>query len=191
MQLLLSEDTKSPLEYYKHVSLFWTDLLHLMSGKPIALSSVGPMRNYANDLKKVVTEVIDSYEDMVEFNQRLAEYYKQLSETWVDAQKKVDAKSPSIPQDVENLEAYKRVWIDIFENDFTGLFDSEKFGQNYGKMVSAELELTKHWENILNVILQSMKLPTRKEIDEMYKEMHELRRRVSKLEKKEDVKNAA
>jgi polyhydroxyalkanoate synthase subunit PhaE len=191
MQLSLSQDTKSPLEYYKHVSLFWTDLLHLMSGKPIALSSVGPMRNYANDLKKVVTEVIDSYEDMVEFNQRLSEYYKQLSETWADAQKKVDAKSPSIPHDVENLEAYKRVWIDIFENDFTGLFDSEKFAQNYGKMVSAELELTKHWENILNVMLQAMKLPTRKEIDEVYKEMHELRRRVSKLEKKENEKNAA
>lgn len=186
----MSQDAKSPLEYYKHVSLFWTDLLHLMSGKPIALSSVGPMRNYANDLKKVVTEIIDSYEDIVEFNQRLAEYYKQLSETWTDAQKKVDAKVPSIPQDVEHIEAYKRVWIDIFENDFTGLFDSEKFGQNYGKMVSAELELAKHWENILNVILQSMKLPTRKEIDEVYKEMHELRKRVSKLEKKEDSKNA-
>jgi len=157
-----------------------------MSGKPIALSSVGPMRNYANDLKKVVTETIDSYEDIVEFNQRLAEYYKQLSETWTDAQKKVDAKVPSIPQDAESVDAYKRVWIDIFENDFTGLFDSEKFGQNYGKMVSAELELTKHWENILNVILQSMKLPTRKEIDEVYKEMHELRRRVTKLEKKEE-----
>jgi hypothetical protein len=162
-----------------------------MSGKPIALSAVGPMRNYTNDLKKVVTETINSYEHVVEFNQRLAEYYKQLSEAWTDAQKKVDAKVPSIPQDAEHLEAYKRVWIDIFENDFTGLFDSEKFGQNYGKMVSAELELTKHWENILNVILQSMKLPTRKEIDEVYKELHELRRRVSKLEKKENVKDAA
>ena len=186
----MSEETKKPLEYYKHVSLFWTDLLHLMSGKPIALSSVGPMRNYANDLKKVVAETIDSYDDMVEFNEKLTEYYKQLSDTWTEAQKKVDAKVPSIPQDVEHLEAYKRVWIDIFENDFTGLFDSEKFGENYGKMVSAELGLAKHWENILNVMLQSMKLPTRKEVDEVYKELHELRKRVSKLEKNESVKNA-
>ena len=161
-----------------------------MSGKPIALSSVGPMRNYANDLKKVVAETIDSYDDMVEFNEKLTEYYKQLSDTWTEAQKKVDAKVPSIPQDVEHLEAYKRVWIDIFENDFTGLFDSEKFGENYGKMVSAELGLAKHWENILNVMLQSMKLPTRKEVDEVYKELHELRKRVSKLEKNESVKNA-
>jgi polyhydroxyalkanoate synthesis regulator phasin len=161
-----------------------------MSGKPIALTSVGPMRNWANDAKKVVTELMDANDDLVEFNQRLTEYYKQLSETWAESQKKVNAKIPTIPQDVEHLEAYKRVWIDIFENDFTQLFDSEKFGENYGKLVSAELELSKHWENITNVILQSMKLPTRKEIDEVYKELHELRKRITKLEKKEEKKNA-
>jgi hypothetical protein len=186
----MSQDDKQPVEYYKHVSMFWTDLLHLMSGKPIALTSVGPMRNWANDMKKIASEVIESYEDLVEFNKRLTEYYKQLSETWIDAQEKVNAKIPSIPQDSEQLEAYKRVWIDIFENDFTQLFDSEKFGQNYGKLVSAELELTKHWENMLNVTLHSMKLPTRKEIDEVYKELHDLRKRVKKLEKKESKSNA-
>lgn len=187
----MSQDVKQPLDNFKHVSMFWTDLLHLMSGKPVALTSVGPMRNWANDMKKITTEIIDSQKDLVEFNQRLTEYYKQLFDTWVEAQKKVDAKLPSLPQDSEHVEAYKRVWIDIFENDFTGLFDSEKFGENYGSMVSAELELTKHWENILNVLLHSMRLPTRKEIDDVYKELHELRKRVKKLEKKETEKNAA
>ena len=181
----MSQDVNLPLDYYKHVSLFWTDLLHLMSGKPLALTSVGPMRNWANDIKKISAEVIESYESVVQFNQRLTEYYKQLTETWNEAQKKVNAKATSIPQDSEQLEAYKRIWIDIFENDFTQLFDSEKFGQNYSKLVSAELDLTKHWENILNVALQSLRLPTRKEVDEVYKELHELRKRVSKLEKKE------
>lgn len=179
----MSQDVNLPLDYFKHVSLFWTDLLHLMAGKPVALTSVGPMRNWINDMKKITTEVIDSYEDLIEFNQRLTEYYKQLSETWLEAQKKVNAKATSLPQDSEQLEAYKRIWIDIFENDFTQLFDSERFGQNYGKLVSAELELTKHWENILNVTLHSLRLPTREEIDRVYKELHQLRKRVTKLER--------
>jgi hypothetical protein len=186
----MSQDVKQPAEYYKHVSMFWTDLLHLMSGKPVALTSVGPMRNWTNDMKKVLTEIIDSYEPLMEFNQRLVEYYKQLSDAWIESQKKVNAKIPSIPNDSEQLEAYKRIWIDIFENDFTELFDSEKFGQNYSKLVSAELELTKRWENILNVTLNSLRLPTRKEIDEVYKELHELRKRVKKLEKKETNSDA-
>ena len=94
----------------------------------------------------------------------------------------MNLKAPEIPQDVEQMEAFKRIWIDIFDNDFTELFDSEKFGENYGKLVSKELELTKHWNNITNVILQSVNLPSKEEIDEVYKEMHSLKKRVAKLE---------
>ena len=109
--------------------------------------------------------------------------------------KKVNLKAPEVPQDVEQVEAFKRIWIDIFDNDFTELFDSKKFGENYGKLVSSELELSKHWEKIVNVMLKSANLPNKKEIDEVYKELHSLRKRISKLEsevkteKRKSVKN--
>jgi len=70
----------------------------------------------------------------------------------------------------------------MFDNDFTELFDSHKFGENYGKLVASELELSKHWEQMVNVMLQSANLPNKKEIDEVYKELHALRKRISKLE---------
>jgi len=173
---------KDPAEFYKHLSLFWTDLIYLMSSKPQALTSVGPMRNYSANAKKIVTELLDSNDDLVEFNKRLTGYYQQLADTWAVAQKKVNAKMPEIPNDQEQFEAYKRIWIDIFDNDFTELFDSHKFGENYGKLVASELELSKHWEQMTNVMLQSANLPSKKEIDEVYKELHALRKRISKLE---------
>ncbi len=98
---------------------------------------------------------------------------------------------PEVPNDQEQFDAYNRIWIDIFDNDFTELFDSGKFGENYGKLVSKELELTKHWNNITNVILQSVNLPSKEEMDEIYKEIHSLKKRVGKLElalKKKEVK---
>jgi len=168
--------------------------MHLMSSKPQALTSIGPMRAFATNSKKVSTELIEINEVLMGFNQYLTEYYKQLSDTWAVAQKKVNLKAPDVPQDVEQIEAFKRIWIDIFDNDFTELFDSKKFGENYGKLVSKELELTKHWNNISNVILKSVNLPSKEEIDEIYKEMHSLKKRVGKLElelkKKEMKKNA-
>jgi len=177
-----TESTQNVAEYYKHLSLFWTDLIHLMSTKPQAMTSVGPMRNFAENSKKIATQLIDANEDLMEFNKHLTEYYKQLTDTWVESQKKVNFKAPEIPNDTEQYEAYKRVWIDIFDNDFTELFDSEKFGENYGKLVARELELTKHWDSIMNVMLKSANLPSKEEIDEVYKELHSLRKRVSKLE---------
>ena len=180
-------------EYYKHLSLFWTDIIHLMSSKPQALTSIGPMRAFAANSKKIAVELIEINENLVGFNQYITEYYKQLSNVWGIAQKKVNLKVPKIPQDAEQIEAMKRIWIDIFDNDFTELFDSKKFGENYGNLVSKELELTKHWSNITNVILQSVNLPSKEEIDEVYNEIHSLKKRVSKLElelKKEKRKNA-
>ena len=176
------ESPKDVTDYYKHLSLFWTDIIHLMLSKPQALTSIGPMTAFATNSKKITTELIDINEVLLEFNQYITEYYKQLSDTWSVAQKKVNLKAPDVPQDVEQIEAFKRIWIDIFDNDFTELFDSGKFGENYGKLVSKEIELTKHWNNITNVILQSANLPSKEEIDEIYKEMHSLKKRVGKLE---------
>lgn len=189
-----SESPKDISEEFKHLSLFWTDIMHLMSSKPQALNSIGPMRAFASNSKKVSTELIEINEILLEFNKYYTEYYKQLSDTWTDAQKKVNLKAPEVPQDIEQIEAFKRIWIDIFDNDFTELFDSGRFGENYGKLVSKELELTKHWNNITNVMLQSVNLPSKEEIDEVYKEIHSLKKRVGKLElelkKKEKIKNA-
>ena len=173
---------KDTSDYYKHLSLFWTDIIHLMSSKPQALASVGPMRAFASNAKKISTELIEINESLIGFNQFVTEYYKQLAETWNVAQKKVNLKVPDVPHDVEQIDSFKRIWIDIFDNDFTELFDSVKFGENYGKLVSKELELTKHWNNISNVILQSANLPSKEEIDEVYKELHSLKKRVTKLE---------
>ena len=172
----------NPQDYYKHLSLFWTDLLYLMSSKPQALSSTGPMRTMAANSKKVASEIIEINEGLAGFGTHLTAYYRQLTDTWTEAQRKVNLKAPDIPQDPEHFEAYKRVWIDIFDNDFTELFDSEEFGSNYGKMVSKELELAKHWNNIADVVLKTANLPNRHELDEVYRELHSLRRRVAEME---------
>ncbi len=181
--MVAETDYQKTLEYYKHLSLFWTDIVYLMASKPAALTAAGPMRKFAMQAKKLATEMIEANEDLVEFNTRLAEYYKQLSDTWIEAQKQVNKKIPEIPQDKEQLEASKRVWIDIFENDFTQLFDSPKFGENFGKLISSELELSKHWNNMLAVLLEAANVPTKNDIDDIYKEIHSMRKRISDLEK--------
>jgi hypothetical protein len=103
------DSSKNITDYYKHLSLFWTDIMHLMSSKPQALTSTGPMRAFAGNSKKLTNEFIDIYEDLMGFNQYLTEYYKQLAGAWEVAQKKVNLKAPEVPQDVEQIEAFKRI----------------------------------------------------------------------------------
>lgn len=179
----ISPDVKKSLANYKHNSLFWTDLLYLMSNRQQTLTATGPFRKLAVNAKKITTETIEMNEDMTEFNNRLSAYYKQLSDTWNDAQKEYSRKVPELPNDTEHMEASKRIWIDIFENYFTKLFDSSEFSENFGKLVTSELEIAKHWNNMMSTLLESANMPTKKEMDEVYKELHSLRKRVAKLEK--------
>ena len=74
--MTVEPDYKKSLEYYKHLSLFWTDIVYLMASKPAALTSAGPMRKFAMQAKKLATEMIEANEDLTEFNTRLAEYYR-------------------------------------------------------------------------------------------------------------------
>jgi transposase len=183
LDMTSTEDYKKTLGYYKHVSLFWTDLLSLMSSRPQSLTATGPLRKLGVNAKKISAEMIEINEQLVEFNHRLAEYYKQLTYTWNEAQQQYSKKVPEIPTDAEHVDSSKRIWIDIFENYFTRLFDSPEFAENFGKLVSSELDLANHWKNVTSLMLESANLPTKKEIDEIYKELHSLRKRVGKLEK--------
>ncbi|MEO9277858.1 MAG: poly(R)-hydroxyalkanoic acid synthase subunit PhaE [Nitrososphaera sp.] len=181
--MTVSREVKKSLSEYKHTSLFWTDLLYLMSSKPQSLMSVGPFRKMASNAKKISVQTIEMNEELAEFNSRLSAYYKQLSDTWSQAQEEYNKKVPEIPNDTENIESSKRIWIDIFENYFTRLFDSPEFADNFGKLVTSELELMGHWNNITSILLESANMPTKKEMDEVYKELYSLRKRIAKLEK--------
>ena len=178
-------------EYYKKTAMFWSDMIAMMSSKPTTLTAVGPIRNLSSNLKKITSELTEANKEIVEFNNFLIEYYKQLADTWTSAQKEVASKVPKIPQNEEGMEAYKRVWIDIFENSFTGLFDSKKFSENYNGLISTELDLLKRWNAITDVMLKSANLPTKQEIDEIYEEIHSLKNRIFKLElSKKKTENA-
>lgn len=176
-------DVKKLMSEYKHNSLFWTDLLYLMSNRQQSIAATGPFRKFAINAKNIRTETIEMNEDLAEFNNRLSTYYKQLSDTWNEAQNEYTKKVPEIPNDTEHIEASKRIWIDIFENYFTRLFDSAAFSENFGKLVTSELEIAKHWNNMASVLLENASMPTKKDMDEVYKELHSLRKRVAKLEK--------
>jgi len=178
----MQKDVEDTFGYYKQMSTFWSDMISMMSSKPASMMAVGPLRNMATNLKKITSELTEANQEIIDFNNNLLDYYGKLSETWIEAQKKVSSKMANVPQDGESLEAYKRVWIDMFENNFTQLFDSKEFSKNYNNLVSKELDLMKRWNTIMDIMLKASNLPTKEEIEEIYKEMHSLKQRITKLE---------
>ena len=61
------------------------------------------------------------------------------------------------------------------------MFDNKAFSENYNKLVSTELQLLKRWNTIMDVMLKSANMPTKEEIDEIYKELYMLKKRIKKI----------
>ena len=185
----MNEQYDNMFDYYKHTSMFWNDMISMMSSKPASLTAVGPLRNFTENIKKISQELIEANQEIVDFNTFLMEYYKQLGETWTNSQKKVMSKISEIPQDSESMEAYKRIWIDMFENDFTQLFDTSSFSENYNKLVSTEMQLLKRWNTIMDIMLKSANMPTKEEIDEIYEELFKLKKQIKKIDPSKKNRN--
>ena len=146
------------------------------------LPQAGPARAAAENARRISGELAEASRAMLELGAHMAEYYEQVAETWAGAQKKADARIGRIPDDEERPDAERRVWIDMFDGDFTDLFDSERFGRTYGEMLKKEMEVTRRWGNITSILLESANLPSRRELNELAREVHALKRRISRLE---------
>ena len=79
--------------------------------------------------------------------------------------------------------------IEAFEDAFTGLFASPEFSTVYGKLFSSQLDMSKAMQTITERNFKTLNLPTRAEMDEILKDIHELKRSVREL-KREAEKNA-
>jgi hypothetical protein len=56
------------------------------------------------------------------------------------------------------------------------LFSSEEFGTINSKLISSQLDVVKHLQNIAEKNFKTLNLPTRSEVDEISKDIHDIRR---------------
>ena len=68
------------------------------------------------------------------------------------------------------------------------MFDNKAFSENYNKLVSTELQLLKRWNTIMDVMLKSANMPTKEEINEIYKELFSLKKQIKKINPKKKTR---
>jgi polyhydroxyalkanoate synthase subunit PhaE len=86
----------------------------------------------------------------------------------------------------ENTREYYRMWIKILEGHYMNLFKSPHYNEAMGKTLGAMSDFAIARRKIIEDALQSLPIPTHKELDELYKELYTLKIRIRELEKKID-----
>lgn len=83
----------------------------------------------------------------------------------------------------DNSKDYYQMWIKILEGHYMTLFQSPEYIQSLCNTLGALGDFTAARHRLAEDMLQCMPIPTQKEMDELYKEIYLLKKRVKMLEK--------
>jgi len=78
---------------------------------------------------------------------------------------------------------YYQMWIKILEGHYMTLFQSPEYAQSLYDTLGALSDFTTARHKIVEDLLQSMPIPTQTDMDELYKEIYLLKKRVKALER--------
>lgn len=157
----------------------WLEYINLLSTITPIVPSFGILQTYKRKLLEINKELNLLYNSILEFNKYLPKYNEYIYTTWFEATRKALIKCEE--NKISNKEEIKKVWIDCLEEEFTKLFNSDEFGELSGKLLNSENEINIHLSKLAEVYSNMWNIPTRKELDDIYKEITKLKRDIKKL----------
>jgi class III poly(R)-hydroxyalkanoic acid synthase PhaE subunit len=91
------------------------------------------------------------------------------------------AEKESLPEDSRK---YYQMWVKILEGHYMTLFQSPEYIQILGHTLAALSDFSRAKNAVLEDLLSGLPIPKRSEIDELEREIYELKKRLRALEKK-------
>ena len=167
----------------------WSDL--------IKLPTIGPFQAFSKDSIFYSQELFNLVQTLIQLQTNLREYWTQVNNAYLHAVEQVadtmhngkqnqqrynNGKPGHSPK--ESVEEYRKTLIDAFEEAFTDLFSSNEFGIVNSNLISSQLDVIKHLQNIAEKNFKTLNLPTRSELDEISKDVHEIKREIHDIKKK-------
>lgn len=159
----------------------WIETMNWIQNRTPGIPAVGPAAGLARDSVTISAELAQATESFTEFNKHLTRYYAKISAAWMEATRQVIAKCPMDISDEKAREQLKNVWIETFEQEFTTLFDSEDFAEVFGQMLKNEVKFNKHIRNLVEILSTNIGMPTRSEMDSVYKEIERIKNKLKEM----------
>jgi hypothetical protein len=158
----------------------WTTLYETELRKIFNIPQLGLTRFYQE-------KMIRSVDKFNMFQSSLTEFLRLLSlpieKSFQVMQEKLTelADKGNLPEDSK---AYYRMWIKILEGHYMTLFQSFEYTQLLHKTLHSMSEFSEAKKELLqDTLLYMLPVPTQKEMDELYKEIYLLKKRIKELEK--------
>jgi hypothetical protein len=148
------------------------------------LPTIGPLFSYFDNIKDENAQIASLAETILKSQITLGHYWKQVNQAYVNAVLRINEKSSTSLLEIRtkrDLDEYRKLMIDSFEEEFTRLFNAREFALTYRELLDKQMDILRQLQASSQRTLGILNLPTRKEMDMISKDLHELRKSVMDL----------
>ncbi len=124
-------------------------------------------------------------DDMSVYAAKNAEYQHTMYLTALDAMKNVVtelAQKIEAGEQIDRFDAFLDLWVDVNEKTYYALFQTEEYSQLKDEVLAAGLNARKHYFKLMEMYLFDLPIALRSEMDDLYKTIYDLRKKVKKME---------
>ncbi len=121
-----------------------------------------------------------------EYRQADYTYQMQLIDAWILTFERVQKELSTLSEQgksIETLEELGTLWINAAEDGFGEVLASDAYIQAQGNMVNALMRFRIFQQEMMEIVLKQMDLPTRREVDAAHRYNYEVRKEVKVLKK--------
>jgi class III poly(R)-hydroxyalkanoic acid synthase PhaE subunit len=159
-------------------NLYW-DIYEKTFGSVLQSPSLGYAREFNNKLLK-------SFDAWINFSKASVDYQLMLLDVWLKASEELMrelASSEEKGETVQDWQQFLQVWSSVFDRVFAQTFRSENALEVQGNFLNSAVTYRLYQQQLMEVFLKMYDLPTRSEVDEIYRSIYELRKEIKSLKK--------
>ena len=141
------------------------------------LPTLGMFNAFTKDYNQYLEDILELNRILMDLQKYLSNYWLQMSKTQFHAIGNVLLKSRSDPKlNDPDPEKFRLLVIDAFEEAYNSLFSSKEFAVAYNEVYSKQLDFVNYVNKIVERNLNLLNIPTRTELDEVLKDLQEMKK---------------
>lgn len=156
----------------------WLKTYETTCGRLVEMPAIGPSREKSEKLMKGFSSFVNLYAAWMDSSIN-------FQSVFMEAMRRMHEKTGSEMEGEISPEKYKdfyKAWIETYSETFKEFLSSGHFASDSGRFMSYFMEFQKRNREMLEEnYLKPMNLPTKAELDDVYKELYSLKRTVKEL----------
>jgi hypothetical protein len=130
--------------------------------------------------------LLRGFDDLSVYLAKSVEYQNMMYATGLAAFEKVVATTGEkikAGEEITKFDEFFDLWVKVNEKTYYALFQTEDFSKMQGELLEASLNVRKHFFKLMELYLYDFPIALRSEMDDLYKTVYEMKKKVKNLEK--------